>query len=78
MDKIINISGEVWAKGDFYELDQTVELVQNSHDSSQNGLTKIKHNIKYAKNGQVLNVIFNAETVQDDALVLKFARKTLS
>lgn len=40
----------------------------------------MKHRIKYAKSGQVLNVIFNAETAQneDDGHVLKFARKTAS
>lgn len=50
-DKLINISGEAWQRSDFYELDSTVELVQNSHEMSQNGKTRCKHKIKYAKTG---------------------------
>jgi len=42
----------------------------------------MKHNIKYAKNGQVINVIFDSAKTQQnedgDALVIKFARKTVS
>ena len=57
---------------------------------SQNGKTKMRHKIKYAKTGQVINVIFKPdrqifgkETTpndnvdeEDDALIIKFARKT--
>lgn len=59
---------------------------------SQNGKTKMRHKIKYAKTGQVINVIFKADrqifgkgegnandkqsSDEDDALVIKFARKT--
>ena len=41
----------------------------------------MKHNIKYEKHGQVVNVIFDSEKHkqgEDDALVIKFARKTVS
>jgi hypothetical protein len=48
---MLNISGEAWAKSDFYELDKTIDLVQNNYQESRNGFTKMKHNIKYAKNG---------------------------
>lgn len=53
---------------------------------SQNGKTKMKHKIKYAKTAQVINVIFKTERANenksstlnedDDALIIKFARKT--
>ena len=62
---------------------------------SQNGKTKMRQKIKYAKTGQVINVIFKADRqifgkgegnandkqssamdYEDDALVIKFARKT--
>lgn len=60
----MNISNDVWAKAEFYELDRTIDLVQNKFQGSQNGFTRMKHNIKYAKNGQVINVIFDSEKHQ--------------
>jgi hypothetical protein len=82
-EKLLNITGIAFEKSDFYELDSTVELVQN-HEMSQNGKTKMIHKIKYGKNDQVINVVFNvykeggikAADEEDDALIIKFARKT--
>jgi hypothetical protein len=53
---------------------------------SQNGKTKMKHKIKYAKTAQVVNVIFKVEregeiktsneNEDNDGLTITFARKT--
>ena len=81
-EKMIDISSDAWAKTDFFEDNKTDDLVRDNYQESRNGQTKMKHNIKYAKNGQVINVIFDSEkhkqAVDSDALVIKFARKTVS
>jgi hypothetical protein len=73
------LSQEAWQKSDFYELDLTNDLVQNNHMDNVNGLTRVKHPMRYEKNCQLITVLFRADNDfgqdQDDALVIKFARK---
>lgn len=49
-DRMINLKPEQWEKSEFYELDQTVDLVQNFHLQQNNGCTIIRHSVNYEKN----------------------------
>ena len=71
---MMNISNDSWQKGEFFEHDQTKNLIQN-HKYCQNGFKKVKHNIRYATNKQMIKVLFK-DGGDDDVLVIKFARKT--
>ena len=67
-------------KIDFHELDETIDLI-SEYKFSQNGMTKVKQNIRYAKNQNQIKVMFmaNNQMVDDeDVVVVQFAKKAVN